>query len=56
MTTDLKDKIIRRKKTFNQEEIAKKLKVSQSFVSQMLNGKRPVPKKLQSKLQKLILI
>lgn len=51
---NLKRQYILLKKRSTQTYIAKRLGVSQSYISQILNGHRPIPKKYSKKLQKLI--
>lgn len=51
---NLKRQYILLKKRSTQTYIAKRLGVSQSFISQILNGHRPIPKKYSEKLKKLI--
>lgn len=54
MHPNIKAKIKRERKKYTQAGIAKKLGVSQQFLSQVINKKRPMPYRLQSRYNKII--
>jgi len=55
MAVKKQDKIyLTRKKTPTQKSIAKKHNVSEGYISQIMNGDKPVPRRMMKDLEKLI--
>lgn len=55
LKTRLKNKLKSNRKPFTQKGVAKKLGISQPYLSQILNGTRKAPARIIKKLEKEIL-
>jgi len=51
---EIKQQIIKRKNQHTQRALAKKLGCSEQYIGQILSGKRAMPKRFKSKIQKFI--